>query len=152
MKLAELAAIRAHVDAVPHGPWRWGDWSAQYGTLEDRQRMTTLEYRARRTFEDLARPDVFVWREVSTPEPILAQRHDFVRCILRLEEPPDNQHVADFIAGSGTWVPGLLDEVETLREALRTACQIAQHHIGINCTEPSTDGERIQNLLTLVAP
>ena len=68
--------------AVP-GPWRWADWSATFGTLE--QERNTLEH-----------------SPGSRPFPAVAERDRETTRVLRLEDPleidPDQEASADHIA------------------------------------------------------
>ena len=100
-----ITALRALLAAGTRGPWRWGDWSAVFGTVEDR--MLTLE-------RNLTRLD--------DPTPYKTTRADGRYQVLTLEAgdswgsngPAD----AALITAAVNALPELLDEVERLRAAV----------------------------------
>ena len=109
-----ITALRALLAAGTRGPWRWGDWSAVFGTVEDR--MLTLE-------RNLTRLD--------DPTPYKTTRADGRYQVLTLEAgdswgsngPAD----AALITAAVNALPELLDEVERLQRLALEACEVALH-------------------------
>lgn len=92
--------------AVP-GPWRWADWTAMFGTLE--QERNTLEH-----------------SPGSPPFPAVAERDRETTRVLRLEDPleidPDQEASAEHIARH--------DPARVLREVEAKRAIVAAHQPG----------------------
>lgn len=97
----DLEAAKRLCEQATPGPWRWSDWSARFGDVEDGERMLTL------TGND-DRP----------VEPQVAKRTGSGRHVLTLEERIDHEADAAFIAASRQLVPALIAEVRRLSDDL----------------------------------
>lgn len=95
--------IRARLEGVTKGPWRWADWDTNFGQREseDLDDRLTLEYSKSRGASMSA--------EVHESE-------DHPKCILTLLDPVNNQRDAYFIASARTDIETLLFIVEGLLE------------------------------------
>jgi hypothetical protein len=82
--LPDLAELERIARAATPGPWRWGDWSATFGTPEHAEHMLVLERNASH----------------QGAEPYVVGRRDGRLEVLRLEEPPDRRANAAHIAAN----------------------------------------------------
>lgn len=102
LSASALKIIKETVRAATPGPWRWGDWRAEFGTEE---RPDLLD---RRTLE----------RHPSAGDcvPIVRRRDEpGVVQILTVSDPMESFDDAVFIMRSRTYIDVLVDEVERLQ-------------------------------------
>jgi len=107
----ELAAIAERESKATPGPWRWGSWETNFGSVEPHyitQRLS-LEY---------------LPSENDTEKPVLRDPNAFNERILEAEEQFDDQSNQLFIAHARKDIPDLLAEVERLKSLVADADKI----------------------------
>jgi hypothetical protein len=134
MTPARITEIRELLAKATQGPWRWGDWSAHFGTVESDEHMLTLERNPTRGAD---------------PTPYKCTRADGRHQVLSVEASDSFGSNGDndkaFIAAAPSALAEALDEVERLREALVEVCDLAEEANGdpSSCSYNVPVGDRI---------
>lgn len=98
----EIEEIERRNSKRTPGFWRWSDWDAYFGTLEDESNMTVLDS----------------WPEQLSIESRVASSDDPGVKVIRIERDDERQEDKDFIAACSVDIPNLLESLKAAREAL----------------------------------
>jgi hypothetical protein len=100
----DLDKLEAIAKAATPGPWRWGDWDATFGTVENPRNMRFLE-RNLTAFAD--------------PAPYKCSRQDGRHGVLTTEEFVENDKNREYVAAmSPDVVLSMIDELGFARQQL----------------------------------
>lgn len=123
----ELAAeIERHDGAMTPGPWRFGDWSAVFGTMEDPDHLHVLE-------RNLTHAGT---------GPYVCGRADGRYQVLRLEEPIESAGDRDGIPYLRNTAPEIVAVLRALVaevEAMRATCNAAEQYIDTGGASEDSD-------------
>jgi hypothetical protein len=130
-KTIDLTRLEALARAATPGPWRWGDWSCFYGSRENLGGVLRLE-------RNPTHPG---------PEPYVRQRGDGATSVLLLEERPDNEANAEYVAAASPDV--VLELIRMLREASSVATAAAVAYVRGRDLDP-TDANSLDAALEMI--